>query len=105
MSFPFRIGLQPSIFNRLVEDLRSITERFPDTRVGDNTQYSMADAAMGAFSVFFMQSPSFLDTQRTLQITKGCNNTHTLFGLVQIPSDNHIRNLLDPVPPSELFEN
>ena len=103
MSFPFRIGLQPSIFNRLVEDLRSITERFPDTRVGDNTQYSMADAAMGAFSVFFMQSPSFLDTQRTLQITKGCNNTHTLFGLVQIPSDNHIRNLLDPVPPSELF--
>ncbi len=103
MSFPFRSGLKPSIFNRLVEHLRSITEQFPDIRVGDNTQYSMADAAMGAFSVFFMQSPSFLDAQRSLQVSKGCNNAHTLFGLTQIPCDNQIRNLLDPVPPSELF--
>ena len=59
MSFPFQPGLQPSIFNRLVEHLRSITERFPDSRMGDNTRYSLADAAMGAFSVFFTQSPSF----------------------------------------------
>ena len=103
MSFPFQPGLQPSIFNRLVEHLRSITERFPDSRMGDNTRYSLADAAMGAFSVFFTQSPSFLDAQRTLQVKKGCNNTHTLFGMTQIPSDNHIRNLLDPVPPHELF--
>ena len=71
--------------------------------MGDNTRYSLADAAMGAFSVFFTQSPSFLDAQRTLQVKKGCNNTHTLFGMTQIPSDNHIRNLLDPVPPHELF--
>ncbi|MCK5188444.1 MAG: ISNCY family transposase [Methylococcales bacterium] len=103
MSFPFLADLKPSLFNRLVEHLRSTTERFPDTRIGDNTKYSMADAAMGAFSVFFMQSPPFLDAQRTLQVTKGCNNTHTLFGMAQIPSDNHIRNLLDGVPPSELF--
>ena len=103
MSFPFRSGLQPAVFNRLVEHVRSITERFPDRRTGDNTQYSMADAAMGACSVFFMQSPSFLDAQRPLQVTKGCNNTQTLFGLAQIPSDNHIRNLLDGVPPSALF--
>jgi len=63
----------------------------------------MADAAMGAFSVFFMQSPSFLDAQRSLQVSKGCNNANTLFELEQIPCDNQIRNLLDPVPPSELF--
>ena len=81
MSFPFRSGLQPAVFNRLVEHLRSITERFPDSRTGDNTRYSLADAAMGAFSVFFTQSLSFLDAQRTLQVKKGCNNTHTLFGI------------------------
>jgi hypothetical protein len=33
--------------------------------------YSMADAAMGAFSVFFTQSPSFLDFQRNLEVTQG----------------------------------
>ncbi len=103
MSFPFREALNPSTFSRLVEHLRSVTEQLPDTRIGDQTLYSMADAAIGAFSVFFTQSPSFLDAQRTLQLTKGCNNTRTLFGVEQIPTDNHIRNLLDEVPPSEFF--
>jgi len=103
MSFPFRSGLHPSTFNRLVELFRSTVERFPDERTGENVKYSMADAAMGAFSVFFTQSPSFLDFQRTLEVTKGCSNAHSLFGITQIPSDNHIRNLLDPVAPSTLF--
>jgi hypothetical protein len=102
MSFPFRAGYCPKPFNRLVEHFRSVAERFPDERTGDVT-YSMADAALGAFAVFFTQSPSFLDFQRTLQLTNGCNNALSLFGVEQIPSDNHIRNLLDPVPPDELM--
>jgi hypothetical protein len=72
-------------------------------RTGDNVQYSMADAAIGAFSVFFTQSPSFLDFQRTMAVTKGCSNALSLFGMRRIPSDNHIRNLLDPVPPGTVF--
>ena len=99
MSFPFQANVQPDTFDRLVAYLRSVVERFPDERTDDST-YAMADAALGAFSVFFTQSPSFLDFQRNLQVTKGCNNALTLFGIEQIPTDNHIRNLLDPVPPS-----
>jgi hypothetical protein len=99
MSFPFRLNTRPDTFSRLVEHLRSVVERFPDARTGSETVYTMADAALGAFSVFFTQSPSFLDFQRTLQVAKGCNNAMSLFGLTQIPSDNQIRNLLDPVPP------
>ena len=98
MSFPFRAQVRPDTFGLLVEQLRSTVECFPDVRTGD-IRYSMADAALGAFSVFFTQSPSFLDFQRTLQVAKGCNNALTLFGIDQIPSDNQIRNLLDPVPP------
>ena len=63
MSFPFRSGLNPSAFNRLVELCRATVEQCPDERTGDHTVYSMADAAIGAFSVFFTQSPSFLDFQ------------------------------------------
>jgi len=103
MSFPFQANVQPDTFDRLVEYLRSVVERFPDERTGDST-YSMADAALGAFSVFFTQSPSFLDFQRNLQVTKGCNNALTLFGIEQIPTDNHIRNLLDPIPPSAVSQ-
>jgi len=103
MSFPLRSGLSPSTFNRLVEHFHATLERLPDKRTGENVVYSMADAALGAFSVFFTQSPSFLDFQRTLQVTKGCNNTRTLFGMTQIPSDNHIRKLLDEVAPAAVF--
>lgn len=103
MSFPFRAELRPSTFNRLVEVFRSTVERFPDERTGENVVYSMADAAIGAFSVFFTQSPSFLDFQRNLEVTKGCSNARSLFGMTQTPSDNHIRNLLDPVAPKTVF--
>ncbi len=63
----------------------------------------MTDAAMGAFSVFFTQSPSFLDAQRNLEVTQGCSNARSLFAMTQTPSDNHIPDLLDPVPPATVF--
>ncbi len=70
MSFPFQPALRPPTFNGLVAFFRSTVERFPDERTGDNTIYSMADAAMGAFSVFFTQSPSFLNSQCNLEVTQ-----------------------------------
>ena len=62
-----------------------------------NTTYGMADIAMAAFSLFFMQSPSFLAHQRHLENGHGRSNCQTLFGMRKIPSDNHIRDMLDPV--------
>ena len=38
-----------------------------------------------------------------MQKQLGRNNASSLFGVHQIPSDNQIRNLLDPVPPETLF--
>jgi hypothetical protein len=69
-------------------------------RTGKNKTYKMTDAGLSAFSVFFMQSPSFLEYQRTLEQAHGENNARTLSGEHQIPSDNQIRTLLDPSPPS-----
>jgi hypothetical protein len=34
---------------------------------------------------------------------RGNSNAHTLFGMEQIPTDTHIRNLLDPVAAEPLF--
>lgn len=64
----------------------------------------MADIGMAAFSVFFMQSPSFLAHQRQLSagVGQGRSNCETLLGMTRIPSDNHIRDMLDGVEPSSL---
>lgn len=58
---------------------------------------------MSAFSVFFSQTPSFLAYQRTMADSKGKSNAQSLFGVHQIPSDNHIRDLLDGVSPEQVF--
>ena len=63
----------------------------------------MKDLAMAAFSVFFIQCPSFLAHQTAMLEARGKSNVQTLFGLRDIPSDNHIRTPLDPVPPQQLF--
>src|SRR5215210_3353419 len=63
----------------------------------------MADIGLSAVSVFFLQSPFFLAHQRQLAEGHGRSNCQTLFGIEQIPTDSHLRALLDPVPPEHFF--
>ena len=83
--------------------LRQILGGLPDPRTGDNPSYAMADIGLGAFSVFYTQSPSFLTHQQSRQKAKGQSNAQSLFHLKKIPSNNHLRQTLDPVPPEQLF--
>ena len=101
MSAPF--GKNALTFSDVVKQLRTTFETFTDRRTGKNTTYSLTDAGLSAFSVFFMQSPSFLEFQRTMQKTQGKNNAQTLFGVFEIPTDNHIRSLLDAVEPDAVY--
>ena len=84
---------------RLIGRLEQSCEGFPDLRTGKNSVYDLRDVGMSAFSVFFTQSPSFLAHQRDMKLRKGRSNAESLFELSDIPSDNQIRNLLDPVSP------
>src|SRR6266446_5213994 len=83
--------------------LRQIMAGLPEGRTGDNISYTMQDIGSAAFSVFFTQCPSFLAHQKTMKQAKGQSNAQSLFHLQEIPSDNHIRQTLDPIPPEELF--
>ncbi|MDA8382526.1 MAG: ISNCY family transposase [Betaproteobacteria bacterium] len=78
-------------------------QQLPDQRTGKNCLYSMEDAALAAFSVFYTQSPSFLAHQRTMEKSKRKSNAQTIFGMERIPTDNCIRDLLDPVAPEHLY--
>jgi hypothetical protein len=99
-----KIGFLASMpaLDSLLGSLRGCLDRFPDKRRGVNTTYGMGDIGMSAFSVFFMQSPSFLAHQRQLEEGHGRSNCTNLFGIAKIPSDNHIRDMLDPASPALL---
>jgi len=85
--------------SELMQFLQQELHDLPDERKpGNNTKYQVEDAVMAAFSVFFTQSPSFLDHQRLMKSNKGKDNAESLFSIKLIPCDNQIRNLLDPVP-------
>jgi hypothetical protein len=71
----------------LLHAFEPVFEQLPDHRTGRNVTYTIQDAVRSALAVFFMQSPSFLAQQH----------------VVQIPSDNQMRNLLDPLSPERLF--
>ena len=91
------------VLESLIDGLRARCGSFPDKRTGGNCQYAMADIGLAAFSIFFMQSPSFLAHQRALEGGRGRSNCQGLFGIGKIPTDNHIRDMLDPVAPDALF--
>ena len=90
------------VLQTLLDGVRSTCAGFPDKRRGSDVTYSMADIGLSAFSLFFMQSESFLSYQRGLEEGRKTSNCQSLFGMKAIPTDNHIRAMLDPVDPSHL---
>jgi len=89
-------------FDNLIKSLRTAMSKFPDKRTGKNIHYEIIDAAVGAFSIFFTQSPSFLSHQRLLKSRFGMSNAHSLFKMDTMPTDTHIRDILDEVSPEYL---
>lgn len=57
-------------FREMLDILGDSLARIPEHRTGKNCQYEIKDAGLAAFSVFFMQSSSFLEHQRDMQRRK-----------------------------------
>ncbi len=91
-------------FDWFIGKIHQVFESLPDFRSPRPAlKYRIKDAALGAFSMFFSQSPSFLSYQQAMKQAQGKSNAESLFGINQIPTDNQIRNLLDPIAPNPLY--
>ena len=83
----------------LIAELKLTCAGLPDRREGSApATYTMNDIGLSAFSLFFMGSPSFLAHQRALENKQARSNCQTLFGIAAIPTDNHVRKMLDGAP-------
>src|SRR5437899_10336665 len=69
----------------------------PDYRVGE-TEISLTDALMSAFAMFSLKAPSLLAFDKE----RAEGNVHTIYGIVRVPCDTHMRTILDPVSPKGL---
>ena len=64
----------------LLQELKAVCGGFPDLRGGRKGNIATADFGLSAFSLFFMQSESFLAHQRALEQGHSRSNCQTLFG-------------------------
>ena len=88
---------KPFRFKQMLKSVKETLEKIPEHRRGQNKQYELKDAGLSALSLFYMQSPSFLSWQQDMEKKRGKNNARSLFGIERIPSDEQVKNLLDPV--------
>lgn len=90
------------MFETIIDAMKIKLEALPDNRKPSNaTTYSVVDAVLSAYSVFFMQSQSFLSHEQARKRMRGKNNLESLFGVHETPSTNQIKNILDLLPPEE----
>jgi hypothetical protein len=88
----------------LLDHLHSSISQLTDSRRKSNaTKYTMRDAILGAFSMFFMQNESFLEHQRQMTSLHGKSNAQTMFGIFNIPTNQQIKNILDGIPATALI--
>ena len=91
---------QTNIFDFLIESITHNISNIEDSRKQrSNLIYSLKDIILSAFSIFYFQNKSWLSFQRDIDTSKGISNAKTIFGISDIPSDNHIRNVLDKITP------
>ena len=64
---------KPFTFDSLVSQLYSVTEKFPDKRTGNNIRYTIEDAALGAFSIFFYPEPILYRWNQLGQVERQSN--------------------------------
>jgi hypothetical protein len=93
---------KPLKYKEMMGMLEKTLVGLPEHRRGANGQYELKDAGLSAFSVFYMQAPSFLSWQQDMEKRKGRNNARSVFGIEKIPSVEQIKNLLDPVDEQDL---
>src|SRR5271157_6615398 len=77
--------------------LRLKFDKIPDHR-GRRCPISLTDALMSAFGMFALKDPSLLafDERRKDE------NMRNLFGIARVPSDTHMREILDLVEPQAI---
>jgi hypothetical protein len=73
-----------------------------DPRQAGKLDHCLHDVLMSGFAMMFFQDPSILAFQNRLQESLQQNNLSKVFGVVSIPKDTQMRDVIDMVPTTAL---
>ena len=91
-----KVGIFSELVNILKENIKNIQD---DRKQRSDIKYEFTDIILSAFSIFYFQNKSWLSFQRKMKAAQNSSNMSTMFGIDNIPSDTHIKNILDKIKP------
>jgi len=94
--------LKKLTFDAFRNELARTFAQIEDTRDPSRLTWELPAVLMSAFALLFFQHPSLLEYQRRLKERTGQSNLERVFGVVAIPSDTQMREILDGVPTEPL---
>ncbi len=81
--------------------LRTVFDSIPDPRPrSDEIRISLGDALMSAFAMFSLKDPSLLAFDHRRRDPD--DNFRSIYGILNVPCDSQMRDILDPLDPNEL---
>ena len=91
-----KIGIFDKLINIFKKNIADIKD---PRRQRSDIQYTFSDIILSSFSIFYFQNSSWLSFQRKMQTLQGSSNLETMFGVKNIPTDTHVKKILDKIAP------
>jgi hypothetical protein len=86
----------------LLTTLRQCFDAIADHRTQKRPDISLSDALMSGLAVFGLKYPSLLQFDEDRRKKRICHNLSKLYGVEQAPCDTQLRDIIDPVDPTQL---
>jgi hypothetical protein len=87
--------LKSLTFEAFLDTLSQTFAGIEDSRQPQRINFSLHDALMTAFAMFFFQHPSLLQFQIAMKQRRGRCNLESIFGVRQLPSQTQLRDIID----------
>ena len=87
--------------SNLIHRLVIVFKGLEDKRNHNQQSFSLQNILMTAFGVFHSNHPSLAEAIRDIKETK--ENCRKIYSIDNIPTDDTVRNVLDDIPPDDIF--
>lgn len=94
-----RTGLTAEV---LIQSLRDQFRNFRDYRNPLLTKIPMQDFPMSGLAIFSLKFPSLLNFEEEMKKERNFSNLTALYGIEHVPSDTHMRRVVDRIETDEL---
>jgi hypothetical protein len=87
----------------LYKQCREFFKKIPDIRKSSNRFIAIEDALMSGLAIFALKHASLFEFDNMVKEEPTlASNLEGMFGIENVPSDTHLRDLLDPISPTAI---